>query len=286
MHFSRQSFQSPHRSYLGSQTRLPGRTGRDPCARHCLRPRGTRSRESICIAMPILTTSAARSGRCSITGADQPNHLWRGKKPYLPRLRQAAQAICARRVRGCAFPRRIRCALKRASATPNGAPCPGVTLTKVVKRYGDVQVIQQGIDLEIGRWRVLRPFVGPSLRQVHALCAWSQGLEETTRGPNDPSAHPRCETTMDPVRARCVDGVPRPTRFIPHMTVEQNMGFGLKMTGTLPDEIMRRWPRPSKILKTRRLPQAQTRRAVRGPASARCHWARAMCGALKVFLFR
>ncbi len=56
----------------------------------------------------------------------------------------------------------------------------GVTLNKVIKRYGDVQVIH-GVDLEIadGEFCV---FVGPSGCGKSTLLRMVAGLEETTEG--------------------------------------------------------------------------------------------------------
>jgi lactose/L-arabinose transport system ATP-binding protein len=56
----------------------------------------------------------------------------------------------------------------------------GVTLNKVIKKYGDVQVIH-GIDLEIndGEFCV---FVGPSGCGKSTLLRMVAGLEETTGG--------------------------------------------------------------------------------------------------------
>jgi lactose/L-arabinose transport system ATP-binding protein len=56
----------------------------------------------------------------------------------------------------------------------------GVTLNKVIKKYGDVQVIH-GIDLEIedGEFCV---FVGPSGCGKSTLLRMVAGLEETTDG--------------------------------------------------------------------------------------------------------
>ena len=56
----------------------------------------------------------------------------------------------------------------------------GVTLSQVIKRYGDVQVIH-GVDLEIedGEFCV---FVGPSGCGKSTLLRMVAGLEETTEG--------------------------------------------------------------------------------------------------------
>jgi len=120
----------------------------------------------------------------------------------------------------------------------------GVTLNKVVKRYGDVQVIH-GIDLEIadGEFCV---FVGPSGCGKSTLLRMVAGLEETTEG--QMTIGTRDVTTMDPSE-RGVSMVFQTYALYPHMTVEQNMGFGLKMTGHPADEINAKVAEASKILK-------------------------------------
>jgi len=100
----------------------------------------------------------------------------------------------------------------------------GVTLNKVIKKYGDVQVIH-GIDLEIedGEFCV---FVGPSGCGKSTLLRMVAGLEETTAG----AMHigDRDVTRMDPSE-RGVAMVFQTYALYPHMTVKDNMGFGLKM---------------------------------------------------------
>jgi lactose/L-arabinose transport system ATP-binding protein len=120
----------------------------------------------------------------------------------------------------------------------------GVTLNKVVKRYGDVQVIH-GIDLEIadGEFCV---FVGPSGCGKSTLLRMVAGLEETTEGKM--TIGTRDVTTMDPSE-RGVSMVFQTYALYPHMTVAQNMGFGLKMTGHPASEINAKVAEASKILK-------------------------------------
>ncbi len=120
----------------------------------------------------------------------------------------------------------------------------GVTLNKVVKKYGDVQVIH-GIDLEIedGEFCV---FVGPSGCGKSTLLRMVAGLEETTDG----QIHigPRDVTRMDPSE-RGVAMVFQTYALYPHMTVKENMGFGLKMNGHPKAEIESKVGEASRILK-------------------------------------
>ena len=57
---------------------------------------------------------------------------------------------------------------------------PGVSLSSVIKRYGDVQVIH-GVDLEINEGEFC-VFVGPSGCGKSTLLRMIAGLEETTSG--------------------------------------------------------------------------------------------------------
>ena len=120
----------------------------------------------------------------------------------------------------------------------------GVTLNKVIKRYGDVQVIH-GVDLEIadGEFCV---FVGPSGCGKSTLLRMVAGLEETTEG----SMHigDRDVTRMDPSE-RGVAMVFQTYALYPHMTVKDNMGFGLKMNGHPKNEIDSKVAEATRILK-------------------------------------
>ncbi|NNF70776.1 MAG: sn-glycerol-3-phosphate ABC transporter ATP-binding protein UgpC [Rhodobacteraceae bacterium] len=120
----------------------------------------------------------------------------------------------------------------------------GVTLENVVKRYGDTQVIH-GVDLTIddGEFCV---FVGPSGCGKSTLLRMVAGLEETTEG----SMHigSRDVTRLDP-SDRGVAMVFQTYALYPHMTVEDNMGFGLKMNGHPTADIRQKVGEASKILK-------------------------------------
>ncbi|WP_108484495.1 ABC transporter ATP-binding protein [Oceaniglobus ichthyenteri] len=120
----------------------------------------------------------------------------------------------------------------------------GVTLSKVIKRYGDVQVIH-GIDLEIadGEFCV---FVGPSGCGKSTLLRMVAGLEETTQGAMHIGA--RDVTREDPAE-RGVAMVFQTYALYPHMTVAENMGFGLKMNGHPKAEIDAKVAEATRILK-------------------------------------
>ena len=155
----------------------------------------------------------------------------------------------------------------------------GVTLEGVVKRYGDVQVIQ-GLDLEIedGEFCV---FVGPSGCGKSTLLRMVAGLEETTGGRIGIGA--RDVTRVDPAR-RGVAMVFQTYALYPHMTVEQNMGFGLKMNGHPPGEIQARVVEASRILKLEGLLERKPK-ALSGGQRQRVAIGRAIVRGPEVFLF-
>ncbi len=120
----------------------------------------------------------------------------------------------------------------------------GVTLENTIKRYGDTQVIH-GIDLQIedGEFCV---FVGPSGCGKSTLLRMIAGLEETSEGQINIGA--RDVTRLDPAQ-RGVAMVFQTYALYPHMTVAENMGFGLKMNGVPKDEVARKVGEASDILK-------------------------------------
>lgn len=120
----------------------------------------------------------------------------------------------------------------------------GVTLAKTIKRYGATQVIH-GVDLTVddGEFCV---FVGPSGCGKSTLLRMIAGLEETSDGQINIGA--RDVTHMDPA-ARGVAMVFQTYALYPHMTVKENMGFGLKMNNVPKAEIERKVADASRILK-------------------------------------
>jgi len=155
----------------------------------------------------------------------------------------------------------------------------GVTLTQAVKRYGTTQVIH-GIDLEIedGEFCV---FVGPSGCGKSTLLRMVAGLEETSDG--QIFIGDRDVTRMDPAE-RGVAMVFQTYALYPHMTVEENMGFGLKMNGHPKEEINRKVGEASAILK---LDEYLKRKpaALSGGQRQRVSIGRAIVRGPEVFLF-
>ncbi|WP_431298222.1 ABC transporter ATP-binding protein [Tabrizicola sp. BL-A-41-H6] len=155
----------------------------------------------------------------------------------------------------------------------------GVTLKKVVKRYGDVQVIH-GIDLEVkdGEFCV---FVGPSGCGKSTLLRMVAGLEETSGGSIQIGS--RDVTEADPSE-RGVAMVFQTYALYPHMTVAENMGFGLKMTGHPKAAIDKKVAEASRILK---LDEYLSRKpkALSGGQRQRVAIGRAIVRGPEVFLF-
>jgi lactose/L-arabinose transport system ATP-binding protein len=108
-----------------------------------------------------------------------------------------------------------------------GSVMSGVQLEAVRKAFGHAEIIH-GVDLTIraGEFVV---FVGPSGCGKSTLLRLVAGLEETTSGTI--AIGGRDVTRVDPAD-RGVAMVFQSYALYPHMTVEENMGFGLRMTGT------------------------------------------------------
>ncbi|GAA0776160.1 sn-glycerol-3-phosphate ABC transporter ATP-binding protein UgpC [Roseibium denhamense] len=155
----------------------------------------------------------------------------------------------------------------------------GVTLTKAIKKYGDLEVIH-GVDLQIdhGEFCV---FVGPSGCGKSTLLRMIAGLEETTDGQIEIGA--RDVTAMDPAE-RGVAMVFQTYALYPHMTVEENMGFGLKMTGHPKAEIQEKVSEAARILKLEPYLKRKPK-ALSGGQRQRVAIGRAIVRGPEVFLF-
>ncbi|MDB6178322.1 sn-glycerol-3-phosphate ABC transporter ATP-binding protein UgpC [Paracoccus sp. Z330] len=155
----------------------------------------------------------------------------------------------------------------------------GVTLRNVIKKYGPVQVVH-GVDLEIddGEFCV---FVGPSGCGKSTLLRMIAGLEETTGG--NVSIGSRDVTHADPAE-RGVAMVFQTYALYPHMTVEENMGFGLKMNGQPKDEIKAKVSEAARILKLEDY-LSRKPKALSGGQRQRVAIGRAIVRGPEVFLF-
>jgi lactose/L-arabinose transport system ATP-binding protein len=155
----------------------------------------------------------------------------------------------------------------------------GVTLNKVTKRFGEVQVIH-GVDLRVedGEFCV---FVGPSGCGKSTLLRMVAGLEETTSGAINIGA--KDVTKVDPSE-RGVAMVFQTYALYPHMTVAENMGFGLKMTGHPKAETAAKVAEAARILKLEPL-LARKPKALSGGQRQRVAIGRAIVRGPEVFLF-
>ncbi|GAB4382429.1 ABC transporter ATP-binding protein [Albidovulum sp.] len=155
----------------------------------------------------------------------------------------------------------------------------GVTLDRVVKRFGQTQVIH-GVDLEIadGEFCV---FVGPSGCGKSTLLRMIAGLEETTEGRIRIGS--RDVTRLDPAE-RGVAMVFQTYALYPHMTVAENMGFGLRMNGHPRAEIAAKVAEASRILKLDDYLDRKPR-ALSGGQRQRVAIGRAIVRGPEVFLF-
>ncbi|WP_417818072.1 ABC transporter ATP-binding protein [Tritonibacter scottomollicae] len=119
----------------------------------------------------------------------------------------------------------------------------GVTLSNAVKKYGEVQTIfDVNLDIEDGEFCV---FVGPSGCGKSTLLRMVAGLEETTSGKIHIGSR---DVTNVEAAERGVAMVFQSYALYPHMSVEENMGFGLKMTGHPKEEIKEKVSEASRIL--------------------------------------
>ena len=155
----------------------------------------------------------------------------------------------------------------------------GVQLTRVTKDFGPVRVIH-GVDLDI-RQGEFCVFVGPSGCGKSTLLRMIAGLEETTEG----QIRIEDEDVTDAEPAdRGVAMVFQTYALYPHMTVAQNMGFGLKMNRHPKAEIAAKVAEASRILKLDPLLERKPA-ALSGGQRQRVAIGRAIVRGPKVFLF-
>ena len=152
-------------------------------------------------------------------------------------------------------------------------------LEKVVKRYGDATVIH-GVDLRVesGEFCV---FVGPSGCGKSTLLRMIAGLEAISGG----------EIRIDGTRANELSAAQRGLAMVfqsyalyPHMTVRQNLAFGLENVGTPEAEIARRVGEAARMLQIEPL-LARRPKQLSGGQRQRVAIGRAVVREPKIFLF-
>jgi multiple sugar transport system ATP-binding protein len=154
-----------------------------------------------------------------------------------------------------------------------------VALRGIRKSYGAVEIIQ-GVDLEVadGEFMV---FVGPSGCGKSTMLRMIAGLESITAG----------ELLIDGVRANDLHPADRGAAMVfqsyalyPHMTVEDNMGFALKMGGMSAKQRSDQVHRTAEILKITEL-LGRYPKELSGGQRQRVAIGRAIVRKPKVFLF-
>ncbi len=154
-----------------------------------------------------------------------------------------------------------------------------VVLRGIHKSYGSADIIK-GVDLEIvdGEFMV---FVGPSGCGKSTMLRMIAGLESVTGG----------DLLIDGVRANDIHPADRGAAMVfqsyalyPHMTVEDNMGFALKMAGMSPVQRSEQVHRAAEILKISEL-LGRYPKELSGGQRQRVAIGRAIVRKPKVFLF-
>jgi multiple sugar transport system ATP-binding protein len=154
-----------------------------------------------------------------------------------------------------------------------------VVVKNLVKKYGDLQVVH-GIDFEIndGEFVVL---VGPSGCGKSTILRMIAGLETVTGG----------EVVIDnevvndvPPRERDVAMVFQDYALYPHMSVRQNLGFGLRMRGAKRSAIEAAVRRTAEILQIESLLDRKPK-ALSGGQRQRVAIGRAIAREPRLFLF-
>jgi ABC-type Fe3+/spermidine/putrescine transport system ATPase subunit len=160
---------------------------------------------------------------------------------------------------------RRRRSIRLSVGASKGRKMAGLELSNVKKSFGSVDVIH-GVDLTVddGEFTV---FVGPSGCGKSTLLRLVAGLEQATGG--NLAIGDKDVTDTEPAD-RGVAMVFQSYALYPHMTVEENMGFGLKMTGHPEARSRPVSTRAAEILQLEPL-LTQAQAAFRRPAPARGH---------------
>jgi lactose/L-arabinose transport system ATP-binding protein len=155
----------------------------------------------------------------------------------------------------------------------------GLSLRNVKKRFGSAEVIH-GVDIDIAQGEFC-VFVGPSGCGKSTLLRMIAGLEEISDG--EIRINEKRVNETDPSR-RGVAMVFQTYALYPHMNVEQNMGFGLRMNGVPRAEVAERVTTAARILQIEELMKRKPRQ-LSGGQRQRVAIGRAIVRHPQVFLF-
>jgi lactose/L-arabinose transport system ATP-binding protein len=160
-----------------------------------------------------------------------------------------------------------------------GSEMANVALRNIKKSYGNVEIIHDvDLDIEHGEFCV---FVGPSGCGKSTLLRMIAGLEEITAG--DLSIEGEIVNDVD-ASARGVAMVFQNYALYPHMSVRDNMSFGLRIAGRPKSEVSERVDAASRILQLDALMDRKPSQ-LSGGQRQRVAIGRAIVRNPKVFLF-
>lgn len=155
-----------------------------------------------------------------------------------------------------------------------------ISLRHVSKQYGLHAPVLREVNLEIAEHEFC-VFLGPSGCGKSTLLRIIAGLEEPTKGELCIGGRRMNET---PPAERGVSMVFQSYALFPHMSVFENIGFGLRIAGVSKDEIRRRVTEAARILQLDALLERKPK-ALSGGQRQRVAIGRAIVREPKVFLF-
>ncbi len=154
-----------------------------------------------------------------------------------------------------------------------------VELRNAIKRFGEIEVIH-GIDLELEHGEFV-VFVGPSGCGKSTLLRMIAGLEDLTEG----EVHiDNNDVTHSEAVDRGIAMVFQSYALYPHMTVAENMGFGLKMNGVPKADVKAKVDKAANTLQLQELLDRKPKN-LSGGQRQRVAIGRAIVRDPKVFLF-
>jgi len=170
----------------------------------------------------------------------------------------------------------IPAAFCKNSGTQALAP---LSLHRVTKRFGDLSVVDDvSVDIADGEFTIL---VGPSGCGKSTLLRMVAGLDAPSGGEIRIDGR---VVNRDAPKVRDIAMVFQNYALYPHMTVAQNMSFGLRMARRSPDEIATRLDQAARMLGLQQLLHRKPRE-LSGGQRQRVAMGRAIMRDPKVFLF-